>query len=311
MTIINFGPNINLIEVVPPITGFQGFLGIFAIKSDKIALIDVGPDSSLPDLFSAMRTLKIAPEKVDYILTTHIHLDHSGGMGRALQQMPGAVCIVHEKGLYHLVHPARLWEGSLQVLKEFATGYGEPLPVPENRLMAAREGMVIDLGGIQLEILLTPGHAPHHISFFDRKNGRLFVGEAAGIFYPVPGLSRPASPPPFDLRQALLSINKLIALNPREIYYNHFGYSLEATARLQKFKNQLLSWGQIISHNLEGDVMDILDEILTRDGTQKEFYSFSPDRMQCELHFIKNNIRGFKEYFQKEGTAALKELSLL
>ena len=200
-------PGISLIDVAPPIYGFEGFLGAYVIEADKIALIDIGPTSSLKNLLAGLSELKIQLDNIDYILSSHIHLDHSGGVGGALKRMPNAIGIVHAKGQYHLVNPAKLWQGSLQVLGKLTQDYGEPEPVNENRLIAAYEGMVINLGDIKLEVILTPGHASHHMSFLDRESGKLFVGEAAGVQFPSLKGSRPATPNPFDLRQTFVISN--------------------------------------------------------------------------------------------------------
>ena len=303
MEVFRLEPGISLIDVAPPIPGFEGMLGTYVIEADKIALIDVGPTSSLGNLFSGLAELKIKPEDVDYILSSHIHLDHSGGVGGAMKRMPKATGIVHAKGQYHLVNPAKLWQGSLQVLGKLTQDYGEPEPVDENRLVAAYEGMVIDLGSLKLEVLLTPGHASHHMSFLDRQTGKLFVGEAAGVHFPSLMGSRPATPNPFDLRQAFASLNKLISANPSDIYFTHFGKSPEAVNSLKQFKKQLLLWGQIIARHLNNQVEweEIFQEIQARDNALAYLLKLPTDRYQRELYFIKNNISGYREYLRKEG----------
>jgi glyoxylase-like metal-dependent hydrolase (beta-lactamase superfamily II) len=311
MEVFRLEPGISLIDVAPPISGFEGFLGVYVIQAEKVALIDVGPASSLENLISALAELKINPEDVDYILATHIHLDHTGGIGGAMKRMPNAMGIVHEKGKYHLTNPSKLWENSLKILGKIAQGYGEPEPVSEDRLIEAREGMVIDLGGIRLETLLTPGHASHNLSFIDRQKGKLFHGEAAGVYFPRSGIFRPASPPPFDLRQAFASANKLIATQPREIYYHHFGYSPDAVIQIKKYQEQLIFWSKIVARHPDDDAEKILDEILTLDKTKEQVYRLPPKRLQTELYFMKNNILGFRDYFKREGMGVLGEMSLL
>jgi glyoxylase-like metal-dependent hydrolase (beta-lactamase superfamily II) len=306
MQVYQFEPGICLIDVALPIPGFEGILGAYVIKSDKVALIDVGPASSLGILFSALEGLEIKPQDVDYILSTHVHLDHLGGIGQALKRMPKAKCIVHQRGKQHLIDPAKLWEGSQAILGQIAFDYGKPEPVDENRLISAREGMVVSLGGIQLEVLETPGHASHHLSFFDRQRGKLFPGEAAGVYFPETDILRPASPPPFDLRQTLASLNKLITAHPREIYYSHFGYSPDAMTRLLKYKEQLVLWARIIARNIDIEPQKIIEGLLIADKTQERVYGFTPERLRTDLYFINNSIRGFLDYFKREGTGILE-----
>jgi glyoxylase-like metal-dependent hydrolase (beta-lactamase superfamily II) len=308
MEIFRLEPGISLIDLSPPIPGFEGILGAFIIQAQKIALIDVGPTATLGSLFSALAELKIDPSEVAYNLLTHIHLDHSGGIGGAMQRMPNARCLVHEKGFFHLAHPAKLWEGSRQTLGKVAEEYGEPEAVSEERLIVAREGQQIDLGDVQFEVMMTPGHAAHHLSLFDRKRGKLFPGEAAGVFFPHTNIIRPACPPPFDLRQALNSVNKLIAAQPREIYYQHFGYSPNAMAQLLKYKERLIFWSKIVVQHLDDDPQKVVAEILTQDKTRELVYSLPPNRVQLELFFNGNNVRGLQDYFRREGTDVLEEL---
>jgi glyoxylase-like metal-dependent hydrolase (beta-lactamase superfamily II) len=310
MKVFNLEPGINLIDLDPPIPGFDGIFGTYVIQSDKTALLDVGPTSSLPNLFSGLAELNINPEEVDYILCSHIHLDHSGGLGGAMQRMPKAVGIVHPKGHGHLVDPARLWAGSLNVLGDLAIAYGEPEPVPEKRLLTAAEDMLIDLGGIKLRVVLTPGHASHHISFFEQRTGRLFVGEAAGVNLSSLGGLRPATPNPFDLRQSINSANKMIALDPKTILYAHFGRFDDAILQLNLFKHQLIVWGKIIARHIHDNMewQEIFQEINKQDKSLAQIHSLSEERKECLFNFIKNNIIGYREYLKKEGIDVLKEL---
>jgi glyoxylase-like metal-dependent hydrolase (beta-lactamase superfamily II) len=310
MNIFKLEPQISLIDLNPPIAGFEGFLSCYVIKSQKTALLDVGPSSSLPNLFSALAALDIRSEAIDYLLCTHVHLDHSGGLGGAFKKIPGATAIAHEKGIPHLVSPSRLWKGSLQVLGALAEKYGEPEPSPQNKLISAQEGMVVDLGDIRLEIILTPGHASHHISFFERKTRRLFVGEAAGANLLNLGGMRPATPNPFDFQQTLDSINKLISLNPDKIYFAHFGRFENAVSLLNQSKKQLKLWGEVVAGHLNdnSDWPVIFNEIVNQSPPLGKILEL-PDDVKNNLYsFICNNIIGFREYFLKEGTQILNNL---
>jgi glyoxylase-like metal-dependent hydrolase (beta-lactamase superfamily II) len=308
MNLYRLEPGISLVDLNPPIPNFEGMLGAYILQAEKVALLDVGPTCSLDTLFQALVELQISPERVDYILTTHIHIDHSGGIGGAMRRLPKAKAIVHEKGLYHLAHPAKLWEGSLRTLRQMAAAYGEPEPVPEDRLIAAREGAVIDLGSLQLEILLTPGHAPHHLSYLDRKRGKLFAGEAAGVYFPKTTMTCTASPPPFELKQAIASLNKLIAARPVEIYYPHFGSAPDALTRLSKMKSLMIAWARTIARHPDGRPEELIEELWDLDGTGDIIRRLPSGRLQNESFFINNNILGYLDYFKREGTGMLAEL---
>jgi glyoxylase-like metal-dependent hydrolase (beta-lactamase superfamily II) len=159
--------------------------------------------------------------------------------------MTTARVIAHERAHRHLVDPARLWQASQQTLGNLALQYGSIDPVPEDIIIDAEDSMKLDLGrGLILEIYITPGHAPHHLSIFDRTNSVLIAGEAAGVC--LDGAIRLATPPPFKLEETLASIDKLIALKPKSIGYGHFGCYDNAPERLSVARQQLLTWYEIV-----------------------------------------------------------------
>ena len=308
MKTYSLAPDLKFIDVAPPIPGFNEFLSAYVLKAKKIALIDVGPAVSVENLMSGLAELNISPTDVSYVLATHIHIDHAGGIGKAVKQMPNAMVLVHEKGGPHLVEPARLEEDSQRALGDLALKYGPLEPVPQDRILIAKEGMSLDLGGMEIEVLSTPGHASHHLSFLDRKEGRLFVGEAAGVY--VGGTVRPAVAHPFNLEQALTSLDKLIRLNPASLYYCHFGGATPAVDKLNHYKQQLILWGNVIADHLgdQANWQDIYTEIKKKDKALERLNNLSPDQLQSELYFTKNNIMGYIDYFKKYGTACIKRL---
>jgi glyoxylase-like metal-dependent hydrolase (beta-lactamase superfamily II) len=175
-------------------------------------------------------------------------------------------------------------------------------------LIPVADQLEIDLGNLRLEAIATPGHAPHHLSFFDRERRKLFPGEAAGVYFPDTGISRPASPPPFDLRRALASLDRLIALQPKELYYSHFGYSSDGLTRLKINREQVISWARTIAERRNEPPEFIADLIIDQDNTRDLIYRFPPARQNTELYFVRNNVRGYLDYFKREGLGILKEL---
>ena len=301
--------NLKLIDVAPPSPGFEKFISVYVLKARKVALIDVGPSASVENLFSGLGELNINPVDISYVFATHIHIDHNGGIGKVIKQMPNAIVIVHEKGRRHLVDPAKLWEDSQRTLGKLALTYGPVEPVPQDRIIVAKDGMLLNLGEMEIEVLNTPGHASHHQSFVDRKEGRLFAGEAAGVYNK--GLIRPAAAPPFNLEQALTSLDKLIRLGPTSLYYAHFGYVTDAPDKLHYYKRQLISWGNIIAGCLEkkADWQEIYNEIREKDDLLARIESLPLSERRRELYFIKNSIKGFVGYFKRYGTEYIKHCS--
>ena len=163
----------------------------------------------------------LTPGEIDWVLPTHIHLDHFGGGGHLLRELPNARALVHPKALKHVLDPQRLWEGSRAFLGPIAELYGEPLPIPRDRVAAVEDGGVIDLGTTQFRALHTPGHAPHHVAWVaDRE---VFVGDALGLWYPELNCGFPVTPPRYDHALALKSLDALATLDAEWLHYTHFG----------------------------------------------------------------------------------------
>ena len=241
----------------------------------------------------ALAELNISPEKIDYIVLTHIHIDHAGGLGAVLKQMVNASVIVHERGIDHLVDPTMLWEASVKTMGDTAIKYGEPEPVPRDRLTAATDGMKVDLGqGTVLEIYLTPGHALHHMSIYDRANKLLIAGEAAGTC--SNGFIRPSTPPPFKLEIALASIDKLLALKPQKMCYGHFGCYDHAVERLQSMRQKLLDWYDIARSTVKagGNAEDILTLLRQKDPDLYYLAGLDNDTYTKECSALIRSIKG-------------------
>jgi glyoxylase-like metal-dependent hydrolase (beta-lactamase superfamily II) len=223
---------------------------------------------------------------------THIHIDHAGGIGKAVGAMPNAMVVVHERALPHLVNPEKLWAASLRTLGDLAIKYGEIEPVPAARIVAAQDNMKLDLGGIELEVYFTPGHAIHHLSLFDRAHGILLAGEAAGVC--TDGKVRPATPPPFKLEEMLASVDKLIGLKPIKLCYGHFGCYDNGLARLEQYRKKLLTWQQIVidETGLGKSAEVILSVLRERDRDLSYLDKLGEDEYQREMVLLLNSIRG-------------------
>lgn len=242
----------------------------------------------------------MSPEEIDFILLTHIHMDHAGGVGTAIKVMSRAKVIAHSGARSHLVDPTRLWKASLKTLGDLALKYGSIEAVPENRIMAATDQMEIDLGrGLKLEIYPTPGHAPHHLSIFNRANGILLAGEAAGVC--VDGTIRPATPPPFKLEETLSSIEKLMALKPQKICYGHFGCYDNAPERLKLVRQKLLVWYETVNSTVRAGMNpeEILEILRQKDSSLEYLQRLSKDEYDREYILLINSINGLAEYVRQ------------
>ena len=292
-------PNINAvaegvyqITLTPPLEGFADFISAWLVTGRPAFLVDVGPGSTVNQLLRALDSLRIS--HLDYILLTHLHLDHAGAAGTISRRFPGARMVCHEKGIAHLIDPAQLWEGTRKVLGPVAAGYGPLDPVPAERLIAA-QGFSAD----GIAAVITPGHAPHHVSYFTASG--LFAGEACGVRYLLGEgreYLRPATPPRFFLNVALASIDGLIAHSPGRMLIGHFGMTEDGTGLLKRHRNQLLFWEKWLSREAERypseEVVESCAEgLLVEDPCLAAFHDFPAPARKRERYFLKNSINGF------------------
>lgn len=296
MKIHRLSERLNMIDVQPPIAGQGEFIGIYVLMAEKVALIDVGPHSSAGNLIKGITALHIDPLNVSYIFITHIHIDHAGALGDLLEFLPNARVIVHPRGAAHLVNTEKLWKGSLSVLGDLAEKYGRPPNIPQERVLPAEDGMRIELGNeAELEVIHTPGHAAHHMSFLEEKTGILFAGEASGDYVSKVDLLRPATPPPFIVDYKLASIDKLLERKPKTIYHAHFGSGGDAQKRLRRYREQLKLWQSVVSEALRNGAQSegIFEALTEKDVSLEGLKKLPNDQYQRECHFMYNSIRGF------------------
>jgi glyoxylase-like metal-dependent hydrolase (beta-lactamase superfamily II) len=200
------------------------------VDDGRAAFVDTGSNASLPRTREALATLGLTPESVDYVLLTHIHLDHAGGAGAMMNAFPNARLVVHPRGARHMIDPTKIMAATEEVYgRDTArTLYGTLLPIPENRVIETTDGMVLPLGKRELAFYDAPGHARHHVFIHDRAANGIFTGDTFGISYrecDVGGrpLLMPSTTPsqfdPVDLRD---SVERMIALEPEAVYLTHF-----------------------------------------------------------------------------------------
>ncbi|MBS1861682.1 MAG: MBL fold metallo-hydrolase [Actinobacteria bacterium] len=194
----------------------------FLLRGDANVLIETGPASSLPVLLPQLRA---RVERLDWILVTHIHLDHAGAVGALARHYREAKVGVHPRGVRHLADPSRLWAGAKAVYGvETERLWGALEPISPERLVPLADGERIELGDRLIEAIHTPGHARHHLALHDPASGDLFAGDALGIQHPAATVVRPTTPPSeFDLARALDSAERIRALGPERIWLTHFG----------------------------------------------------------------------------------------
>ncbi|MBX0286930.1 MBL fold metallo-hydrolase [Halomicroarcula sp. F28] len=215
---------------------------VYVVDAERPALVDTGIGARYENILDTMAEVGVAPEELEVIAITHVHLDHAGGVGYLLPECPNATVYVHEIGASHLADPTRLWEGTKQAVGDQVQYYAEPKPVPEDRIVELTDGDAIDLGDHSLEAHHAPGHAPHQVVFHDPAIDGVFVADAAGLFTPSTDEVNVTSPPVnFDLDQALSDIETIRDLDPETLLYAHFGTE-QTGDRLDEYAEKLDAW---------------------------------------------------------------------
>jgi len=291
----------------PAMEGFRKFISSWLCVTDSCSVVvDPGPLSTIPFLLEELRRRGVS--RLDYILLTHIHIDHAGGTGALLREFPGAMVICHPDGIRHLIEPEKLWQGSQKVLGGLAELYGEIVPVPGESILFSEE-----IGEGEIRAFLTPGHAQHHCCYL--VDDLLFAGEVAGVRFPLDGaiFIRPATPPRFILEVALDSLDRMIALGPKRMVFAHYGMVESGLQHLRIAREQLLLWVRCVADVAAAGVADFEEALVSRlmeaDPHYRSVTLLPPDIRARERYFLGNTLKGMAEYvaaLPEEGRRALR-----
>jgi glyoxylase-like metal-dependent hydrolase (beta-lactamase superfamily II) len=205
--------------------------------ADGVTLIDPGPASCLAALEHGLRDRGLTLRDVRTLLLTHIHLDHAGATGAIVERVPDIKVYVHERGAPHMIDPTRLLESATRLYgDQMDSLWGPFLPVPSANVTALQGGEHIAIGGGSLEVAYTPGHAKHHVSYFDAHDGTAYVGDTAGVLVAGDFLIAPTPPPDIDIEAWQQSINTIEAWSPVSLFLTHFGPVSPARAHLARMR---------------------------------------------------------------------------
>jgi glyoxylase-like metal-dependent hydrolase (beta-lactamase superfamily II) len=283
------------LELPQRIPGWERFVGSWVIHGNPTIIVDVGPRSSINSLITQLEQRGV--RQVDQVWLTHIHIDHAGGLAPFLKRFPEAKVVAPSKGISHLIDPTRLWEGSLATLGEKAIAYGPIDPVPKDCLLSPEE---VTLTG--LTILETPGHAPFHLSFC--YHDYLFCGESAGVYlsFDEKIYLRPPTPPRFFFEQTVGSVDRMLVLEDRAIYFGHAGSHSSSRKMLALYREQLFCWKDLITKVFQSGTEDIIKQttelLLKKDPLLACFHQMDDLAQQRELFFMANSIIGFVGYLK-------------
>jgi glyoxylase-like metal-dependent hydrolase (beta-lactamase superfamily II) len=290
--------------------GHPGVIGTGVLRSDRgVWLVDPGPTTALEGLRRGLDTLGLSFADVRGLLLTHIHLDHAGATGTIVRQWPDIRVFVHERGAPHLIDPSRLMEsagrlyaGDLQRL------WGEVAPVPEANVHVLKGGESLTLDGRTLHVAYTPGHASHHVSYFDPATRAAFVGDTGGARLMPGGYLMPPTPPPdIDLAAWGTSIAAIRARNPSRLYLTHFGEVERPAEHLATLEQQLALFAQMVAATLEepGEDRERMERFVARVVAQFGRVMSPEDAYRYQAAVPLDHCwLGLARYWRKRATAA-------
>jgi glyoxylase-like metal-dependent hydrolase (beta-lactamase superfamily II) len=230
----------------------------FIQSAGGIAIVDPGPTTCLGELESGLQAHGIRWDEVRHILLTHIHLDHAGAVGTIVREHPHITVLVHESGARHLIDPTRLLDSATRLYgADMDRLWGEFAPVPARSIVPLSGGETIEAGGRTFEVAYTPGHASHHVSFFDPSSGLAFVGDTAGVCALGGYVLAPTPAPDIDLEAWQASVDRILAWSPSTLFLTHFGPVTRVRPHLAELMHNLAVTADVVRESLAGPGSDV------------------------------------------------------
>lgn len=289
MSLQRISDKISIID--SPLSGVRRVLGTYLIEGEKTAVIDPGPTNQTLGVIDALQAHGV--KELDAVLLSHIHLDHGGGSWKMTETYPSSFVYCHPRGAAHMVDPSKLKAGAERLFEERVLEYGTITGVSRDRIMESSDGEIIDLGGVILQVLWTPGHSSHSQSYWEPDSRTVFVGDAVGHVMGEGDPVVPVSPPPHNPIRAVESIDRILGLRPETLCIAHFGPHENATEHLNRIRNRSILWDRLsIQAAREGmDLEEFTSLVLEEDELMDQVEeSRSPERS------LKGGLLGFHMY---------------
>jgi glyoxylase-like metal-dependent hydrolase (beta-lactamase superfamily II) len=282
----------------------EGLVAAYLVPEEEgFSLIETGPSTCRSALLAGIERAGVGLEEVRRVFVTHIHLDHAGGMGAVVDAFPKATFYAHELGVPHLVDPSRLIASARRAWGAAADPlWGTILPVPAPRVIALRGGERFPVRGGELSVLATPGHARHHLAFFDSAIRGIFTGDGAGVRLEHSIHLRPAVPPPdLDLEQLFSSLEAMRRTDPRLVLFSHFGPSPDGAADLVRYRTLVEQWRDVAlaAARERPDPTFVADRLRRYD--EASLTGAPPDDRESLVSGYELAAQGFLRYFETHG----------
>lgn len=275
-------------------------------SASSLALIDPGPSSCLAELRRALESRGTSISDVSMILLTHIHLDHAGATGTVVRHNPRVQVFVHERGTTHMIDPAKLLDSARRSFgDQMDRLWGEVLPVPAANIQSLAGGERVSVGGRDLDVAYTPGHASHHVTYLDRANGLAFVGDTAGVrIGTTPFVFPPTLPPDVDLEAWADSLRLIERWQPGALFVTHFGVSDDVAAHLEEFRSRLEWASDMVRASLEAGESDRQRAADFARAVGRELRARMPEAEAAEYELAARPAlcwQGLARYWRKRG----------
>jgi glyoxylase-like metal-dependent hydrolase (beta-lactamase superfamily II) len=292
-------------------TLFQGDRGVIAsyllTGPHGLGLVDVGSGASVEQVFTGVRAAGFDPQDIAHLVLTHVHLDHAGATGALVRRIRGAEVYVHRLGAPHLVDPSRLLSSASRIYGDSMERlWGTMEPVPEERIHVVENEETIRVGSRELRALYTPGHAVHHLAYFDGRKKELFAGDVAGVRLQGSDFVRPPTPPPdLNLEDWHASIDRISGLRPEVLYLPHYGRFVgEVGLHLAELRRRLDGWGELMLAGIRDNRPDVeLANMLSRTADSEIAEHAAEDDTLIHRYEMASNylmsVQGYIRYFRK------------
>jgi len=294
----------KIYEIKPEGNGLDCFplCTVYLVADEKTALIEAGCPVQAPDILEAVDKLGYDAKELSYIIPTHVHGDHAGGAGLLAKRMPQARVVTHPKAAKFLANAsmiARLMQGFKHIFGDDAEErFGMMPPIPKDKFVLVEAGESITLGGRELKVINTSGHAPHHLSFLDTRTRGLFCGDAFGGYFPEIEVIFPSSTPGSDPILTLQSMEKLKGLDPELVFFSHGSSTREAAKIIQLGVDQARQCQDIVLKALKAgedlkEVAHRLIEVLARGS------ALARSELLAWPYLIPVTVEGYRQYLKK------------
>lgn len=296
-------------------TGRPQSIASLLIESEgRTALIDPGPESTIDTLREHLRGRGLDFASIDALLLTHIHLDHAGATGSIVRENPQIKVYVHEFGATHMADPSRLLASAGRLYGgDLKTLYGECLPVPQSNLLSLDGGEQITVGRVKLDVFYTPGHASHHVAYWDPAARIAFVGDNAGIRIEGKPYLLPATPPPdIELELWNKTLDLIASWSPERLFLTHFGYIDDPSKHLRDYRERLRAWAALTERLLNSSESLEAGERLFIEEISRDVRGILPAE-PAELYIFNGGLglswRGLVRYLKKRSLQAKPQAS--